>query len=253
MKYFLVQKYKFLLSKSQIKLITSLQQKKYRDNSGLFVAEGPKVISELIDANFELHSFFVIESTENQNNAIQIISKDELRKISFLKNSNSSLAVFKIPKQKSISEKGVVIALDAIRDPGNLGTIIRLCDWFGVSQIICSKDTVDCYNPKVIQATMGSISRVNVIYTNLSDFIKESNVPVFGGTMNGENIYSKELPQNAIIVLGNEGKGISEEIMNLLTHKITIPKFGSLQKTESLNVAMATSILLSEFKRSTEK
>ncbi|MBV1924343.1 MAG: RNA methyltransferase [Flavobacteriaceae bacterium] len=242
-----------MLSKSQIKLITSLQQKKYRDNSGFFVAEGPKIINELIDANFEIHNLFAIEGTTLNSSSVEIISKNELKKISFLKNANSSLAVFNIPNQKSISEKGIIVALDAIRDPGNLGTIIRLCDWFGVNQIICSQDTVDCYNPKVIQATMGSISRVNVVYTNLLESIKNASLPVFGGTMNGENIYTKELPQDAIIVVGNEGKGISEEIINLLTNRITIPKFGSLQKTESLNVAMATSILLSEFKRSTEK
>jgi len=242
-----------LLSKSQIKLITSLQQKKYRDNSGFFVAEGPKVINELIDANFEIHLIFALEGTALNSNSIEIISKNELKKISFLKNANSSLAVFNIPKQKNISEEGIIVALNAIRDPGNLGTIIRLCDWFGVSQIICSEDTVDCYNPKVIQATMGSISRVNVVYTDLLKVVKNTSLPVFGGTMDGENIYAKVLPQDAIIIVGNEGKGISEGIMDLLTNRITIPKFGSLQKTESLNVAMATSILLSEFKRSTEK
>jgi TrmH family RNA methyltransferase len=252
-KCFLVQKYKFLLSKSQIKLITSLQQKKYRDISGLFVAEGPKVINEFIDAQFEVHSLYALENADIQQNNAEIVSKEELKKISFLKNANSSLAVFKISKEKNISEKGLIVALDAIRDPGNLGTIIRLCDWFGVHQIICSKDTVDCYNPKVIQATMGSISRVNVVYTDLSETIEKTTIPVYGACMEGSNVYRKELPQNAIIVLGNEGKGISEEIMNLLSEKITIPKFGNLQKTESLNVAMATSILLSEFKRSTEK
>lgn len=253
MKYFLVQKYKFLLSKSQIKLITSLQQKKYRDKSNLFVAEGPKVIGEFIAASYELHSLFALGGSEIQSDSIHVVSKDELRKISFLKNANSSLAVFKIPKQKNYIDKGIIVALDAIRDPGNLGTIIRLCDWFGVQQIICSKDTVDCYNPKVIQATMGSIARVSVMYTDLPEVIKNSTLPVYGGCMEGSNIYSENLPEHAIIVLGNEGKGISEKIMNLLSHKITIPKFGSLQKTESLNVAMATSILLSEFKRSTEK
>lgn len=242
-----------MLSKSQIKLITSLQQKKYRDISGLFVAEGPKIINEFIDAQIEVHSSFAVEGVDIQHSNVEIVSKEELKKISFLKNANSSLAVFKIPKEKNITEKGLIVALDAIRDPGNLGTIIRLCDWFGVHQIICSKDTVDCYNPKVIQATMGSISRVNIVYTNLSEVIENTKTPVYGACMEGSNVYKKELPQNAIIVFGNEGKGISEGIMNLISEKITIPKFGSLQKTESLNVAMATSILLSEFKRSTEK
>lgn len=240
-----------MLSKSQIKLITSLQQKKYRDATGFFVAEGRKVINEFIAAKFEVHLILSTEGTQIQSDSIQLVSKEELKKISFLKNANTSLAVFKIPEAENFSKKGITIALDAIRDPGNLGTIIRLCDWFGVSQIICSKDTVDCFNPKVIQATMGSKARVNVVYTDLSIVIQDSNIPVYGGCMEGENIYSLQLPTDAIIVVGNEGKGISEEIMSLLTHKITIPKFGSIQKTESLNVAMATSILLSEFKRTT--
>ena len=143
----------------------------------------------------------------------------------------------------------MILALDDIRDPGNLGTILRLCDWFGIKQIICSKETVDIYNPKVVQATMGSIARVNVNYVDLKTFIAEANVPVFGTFMDGENIYQSNLPQSGIIIMGNEANGISSEIEKIVTSRLTIPRFGELQKTESLNVATATAIILSEFKR----
>lgn len=143
--------------------------------------------------------------------------------------------------------------LDAIRDPGNLGTIIRLCDWFGIEQIICSVDTVDCYNPKVIQATMGSLSRVSVSYLNINECLQNTKLPVYGTCMDGTSIYSENLPEKGIIIMGNEANGISENIMELISHKITIPRFGKLKETESLNVATATAIVLNEFKRSTEK
>jgi TrmH family RNA methyltransferase len=143
----------------------------------------------------------------------------------------------------------LVIALDDIRDPGNLGTIIRLCDWFGIEQIICSEQTVDVFNPKVVQATMGSISRVSIRYQNLEDAISKSNLPAFGTFMDGKNVYSEKLPKEGILILGNEANGISEKLEKLVDFKIAIPRFGSTQKTESLNVATATAIFLSEFKR----
>ncbi|MCF6307957.1 MAG: RNA methyltransferase [Flavobacteriaceae bacterium] len=239
-----------MVSKSQIKLITSLQQKKYRNKWGLFVAEGPKVINELLKAELSLHSIYVTENDLFEGLSAELVSEKEISKISFLKNANNSVAVFKIPEQKNISDKKMMVALDAIRDPGNLGTIIRLCDWFGIEQIICSEDTVDCYNPKVIQATMGSITRVKVEYLNLVKFISKTSIPVYVGVMDGENIYQQKLPKTAIIVLGNEANGISNEIINLASHKIAIPQFGVIQETESLNVATATAVLLSEFKRS---
>jgi len=162
---------------------------------------------------------------------------------------NSCLAVFKIPAENKIIDSGLIIALDDIRDPGNLGTILRLCDWFGIKQIICSKETVDIYNPKVVQATMGSIARVNVNYLDLKTFITQTKLPVFGTFMDGNNIYQSNLPQNGIIIMGNEANGISAEIEKIVTSRISIPRFGELQKTESLNVATATAIILSEFKR----
>ena len=246
------QKYYILVSKSQTKLITSLQQKKYRSQNGLFVAEGPKVIDELLNENMELHSLFSTNTSEITAENHFYVTETELKKISFLKTANSSLALFKIPQSKIIQNKGLIVALDAVRDPGNLGTIIRLCDWFGVQQLICSEDTADCYNPKVVQATMGSLARVQVHYVSLPEYLEKINLPIFGGFMDGKNVYSEKLPKDGILVMGNEANGISNEIIQKITHKITIPRFGKIQKTESLNVASATAILLSEFRRFTE-
>ena len=242
-----------MVSKSQIKLITSLQQKKYRDKTGLFIAEGPKLVSELREAGIEVHSLYSTEDLSEIDNDFHKISEAELKKISFLKNANTVLGVFKIPLEGAIRTSGLIVALDSVRDPGNLGTIIRLCDWFGITQLVCSPDTANCYNPKVIQATMGSIARVRIFYRDLTEFIQNTQLPVYGGVMTGNSVYSETLPSNAIIVLGNEGKGISEEVMKQITNPVTIPQFGEVKETESLNVASATAILLSEFKRTIEK
>ena len=240
-----------MVSKNQIKLITGLHQKKQRFANQLFFAEGVKVIQELLQSNFELEHLY---TTQNDFETVQpskhtIINEQDLKKISALTTPNSCLAVFKIPSENKIIYSGLIVALDDIRDPGNLGTILRLCDWFGIKQIICSRETVDIYNPKVVQATMGSITRVNVNYVDLKTFISQTKLPVFGTFMNGENIYQSNLPQNGIIIMGNEANGISAEIEKTVTSRLTIPRFGELQKTESLNVATATAIILSEFKR----
>ena len=240
-----------MISKNQIKLITGLHQKKQRFANQLFFAEGIKVIQELLLSNFELEYLF---TTQNDFETVEFskrisITEQELKKISALSTPNTCLAVFKIPAENTIIDSDLILALDDIRDPGNLGTILRLCDWFGIQQIICSKETVDIYNPKVVQATMGSIARVNVNYVDLKSFITNTKLPVFGTFMNGENIYQSNLPQNGIIIMGNEANGISAEIEKIVTSRITIPRFGELQKTESLNVATATAIILSEFKR----
>ena len=241
-----------MVSKNQIKLITSLQQKKYRKEHKMFLAEGRKVIQELLQSNFELESLFATSAIfpEINPNKINLVTDGELKKISALATANDCLAVFKIPNQKEKNDSGLIVALDDIRDPGNLGTIIRLCDWFGIKDLICSEETVDIYNPKVVQATMGSIARVNVSYLNLENYIKETKLPVFGTFMDGKNIYKTELPKEGIIVMGNEANGISETIEKLAQNRLSIPRFGDLQQTESLNVATATSIILSEFKRS---
>lgn len=240
-----------MVSKNQIKLITSLVQKKYRKQYKLFFAEGIKVINELLDSKFELEHVYSTSDLFPKVSLLQktIISEADLKKISALKTANDCLALFKMPKEEEVEVKGLIVALDAIRDPGNLGTIVRLCDWFGISQIVCSNETVDIFNPKVVQATMGSIARVKVHYLDLPEFIKSTSLPVYGTFMEGENIYKKELDQEGIIVLGNEANGVSKEIEKLVSQKISIPRFGDLQQTESLNVATATAIVLSEFKR----
>ncbi len=240
-----------MVSKNQIKLITSLKQKKFRQIHQLFIAEGEKVISELINADFELENLYVTTSIFNEISEPKkiIISNADLLKITCLTTPNNCLAVFKIPVQKTQSENGLKVALDDIRDPGNLGTIIRLCDWFGCTELICSLETVDLYNPKVVQATMGSIARVSVIYVDLMVYLTKTKLPIYGTFMDGKNVYTEKLSENAILLLGNEGKGISDSVEKLVTHKIAIPRFGNQQKTESLNVATAAAIFLSEFKR----
>jgi TrmH family RNA methyltransferase len=240
-----------MVSKNQIKRITSLLQKKYRKQEQLFFVEGVKGVQELLDSNFELVELF---TTNNElfsvdKSKVYAITESELLKISALTTPNTCLALFKIPAAVSFEEKGLLVALDDVRDPGNLGTIIRLCDWFGIKTLFCSEESVDVYNPKVVQATMGSISRVNVIYGNLEKFLSETKLPVFGTFMDGKNIYKEQLPSEGIIVMGNEANGISKAIENLVSQRIAIPRFGELQATESLNVATATAIILSEFKR----
>lgn len=240
-----------MVSKNQIKLITSLVQKKYRKQHQLFFAEGAKVINELLNSKFELEHVYCTSDLFPTVSLLQktIITEADLKKISALKTANDCLALFKMPKEEAIETKGLIVALDAIRDPGNLGTIVRLCDWFGISQIVCSNETVDLFNPKVVQATMGSIGRVKVFYTDLESYLSRSSLTVYGTFMEGENIYKKDLTQEGIIVLGNEANGISAQIEKLVNQKISIPRFGDLQQTESLNVATATAIVLSEFKR----
>ena len=240
-----------MVSKNQIKRITSLLQKKYRKQEQLFFVEGVKGVQELLDSNFELVELFTTNSElfPVDKSKVYAITEFELQKISALTSPNTCLALFKIPAAVSFEEKGLIVALDDVRDPGNLGTIIRLCDWFGIKTLFCSEESVDVYNPKVVQATMGSISRVNVVYGNLEKFLSETKLPVFGTFMDGKNIYKETLPNEGIIVMGNEANGISKAIENLVSERIAIPRFGDLQATESLNVATATAIILSEFKR----
>jgi len=240
-----------MVSKSQIKLITSLQHKKFRIEHQLFIAEGVKVIQELLQSNIVLEHLFVTEAIfENTNLSLKTpISLADMKRISALTTPSSCLAVFKIPKATKIEEKGLIVALDDIRDPGNLGTIIRLCDWFGVKQLVCSKETVDVYNPKVIQATMGSITRVNVSYVDLNAFVTNTKLPVFGTFMDGKNIYKETLPADGILIFGNEANGISAALEKSIQNRVAIPRFGDIQQTESLNVATATAVFLSEFRR----
>lgn len=236
-----------MLTKSQQKLIQSLKLKKFRDREGLFVVEGIKPIREFLNSEMELHSLFALDDYF-KTQFIQIEEK-QLAKISFLKTPQKALALFRIPDTVEAIAEELILALDSVRDPGNLGTIIRMCHWFGVKNIICSEDTVDCYNPKVVQATMGSLARVNLHYLHLEDFLSQSNLPKFVTTLDGNSIYREQLPENAILVMGNEANGISNAILSLVDNRITIPRFQNNSKIESLNVATATSICLNEFRR----
>ena len=246
--YLCKQNQKYMLSKNQIKLIRSLELKKNRKRENLFVAEGPKVVGDLLKAGFHPHSIF---STQPHDNA-QTVTEDELRRISFLQHPQEVLALFEISPTSSLQlpPSSLSLALDGIQDPGNLGTIIRIADWFGISTIFCSQDTADCYNPKVVQATMGSIAHVNIVYGDLVKLLSETTLPVYGTLLDGENIYQQELTKEGIIVMGNEGNGISQEVRPLITHRLLIPNFSTQGETaESLNVAIATAITCSEFRR----
>lgn len=229
-----------MISKNKIKLIRSLETKKGREKAGLFVAEGPKVVNDLLDAGFTAED--IIEDAE------------DIKRVSFLQHPQPMLGVFRF-KSKSASPdilSTLSIALDGVQDPGNLGTIIRVADWFGIDNIICSNDTVDCWNPKVVQATMGSIARVNIHYINLEDLIAflPGDFPVYGTMLDGRNIYEEALSKSGIIVMGNEGNGISQPIREKVNRKLLIPTFSNSEhKADSLNVAIATSIVCSEFKR----
>ena len=245
-------KYKKMISKNQIKLIRSLEQKKNRKHEGLFVAEGPKVVGDLLQAGY--HARYLFSTVERPD--AERITDDELRKISFLQHPQEVLAVFEIPEnincQLSIINYQLSIALDGIQDPGNLGTIIRIADWFGISTIYCSLDTADVYNPKVVQATMGSLAHVQVVYTDLIELFKQlpPSYPIYGTLLDGENIYEQELTQEGIIVMGNEGNGISAEVRKHVTKRLLIPDFHTDGlRADSLNVAIATAITCSEFRR----
>ncbi|MBC9797022.1 TrmH family RNA methyltransferase [Sinomicrobium weinanense] len=240
-----------MVSRNEIKLITGLHQKKYRNRHGMFIAEGVKVITELHNAGMELRELYTTDSGLFPFAAQRSreISESILKKVSQLKTPNKALALFDIPEERKTGYSGLIVALDDVRDPGNLGTIIRLCDWFGIEDLVCSTTTVDCYNAKVVQATMGSLARVNVVYRDLPEFIKNAELPSFVADMEGVDVYTASLPEKGILVMGNEANGISAEIRSLADHLISIPRFGRVQQTESLNVATATAVLLSEFRR----
>ena len=246
------------LSKNKIKYIHSLALKKIRKEEQVFLAESPKVVEELA-AYFPCRFLAATSSWLKANptisaNEIAEVTQDELSRASLLKTPQQVLAIFEQPQytlDSQVVRHSLCLALDDVQDPGNLGTIIRLADWFGIKDIICSPNTVDVYNPKVIQATMGAIARVKIHYTPLTDFIRSvGNIPVYGTFLNGENIYGQELANNGLIVMGNEGNGISPEIETLVGHRLYIPNYPQGQKTsESLNVAIATAIVCSEFRR----
>ena len=238
-----------MISKNRIRFIKSLQQKKQRIENSLFVIEGEKMVNEAIEwvpqhIDSIYHTSEYKNETKNDFNfSFNEITSQELKEISSLTTPNKVIAICRKLPTLDI-KSNYLIALDGIQDPGNMGTIIRLADWFGISHIICSKETVDCYNPKVLQATMGAIYRVNIMYTDLVSFFQNNTLPVYGALLEGENLFNHELKKNGIIVLGNEGNGISETIKNHIDIPITIPKYGN---AESLNVATAGAIILGTF------
>ena len=240
-----------MLTKNQIKLIHSLKQKKTRILHQMFVVEGVKVVQEFLNSNYELVEVFSTDTSYSKftTNFTEVSSK-ELSTISGFSSPNKVIAIFKMLAPSSVNWSGLVLALDAINDPGNLGTIIRLCDWFGINDLVCSEDTVDCYNSKVVQSSMGSHTRVNITYLKLEAVLVDSQ-SCYGTFMDGVSIYDQKLPEIGVIVLGNEANGISKEIEDLMDTRLSIPRFGSLKQTESLNVANAAAIILSEFKRNT--
>ena len=239
-----------MVNKNQIKLVKSLQQKKYRNQHGLFVVEGIKLVTELLASDFKVARIYTTDGSvfNGDEASVEMVTEAELQKMSGLATPNTVIGVFEMVKAGNIDFSDWILAVDNVRDPGNLGTIIRLCDWFGIQYLVCSEQTVDCYNPKTLQATMGSIARVQVGYTYLEDFLRQTDLPIFGAFMEGHPMYTTKMPEKGILVMGNEANGIRPEIQALVSEKISVPYFGK-KTAESLNVATATAILLSEIRR----
>ena len=257
-----------MISKNQIKYIRQLEQKKYRRREGLFVAEGTKVVGDIMEhyrpkAIFATQEYLAAHPLlAEADYEVTIVTEEELRRISFVQHPQQVLALFPLPSTSSCNATTVIesfemtveklsLALDGVQDPGNLGTIIRIADWFGIENIFCSEDTADAWNPKVVQATMGSIARVNLIYINLPEMLNAlpDSFPVYGTLLDGEDIYQQSLSENGLIVMGNEGNGISDAVRSRITHRLLIPSFHQGDTAESLNVAIATAITCSEFRR----
>jgi len=246
-----------MFTKNQAKLVKSLQNKKDREKLGLFLVEGAKSVKELLNSDFEIDfllatkGFFEKNRNSLQNIRCEILSQDEIEKLGTLESNDSAIAVVKqnSEREPEIKNNEIVIALDKIQDPGNLGTIIRVADWYGIKKIIASLDTADFYNSKVISGSMGSFTRVKVFYRDLNDFLSEAraeSLPILGAYLEGEDIHEIIFPQNGVILVGNESKGISKDLEKFVSKKITIPSFG---KAESLNAGVATAIILDNWKR----
>lgn len=250
-----------MISKNRLKYIRSLERKKHRKESGAFVVEGPKTVSDML-YSFRCRYVGATKEWLDKNSGrlaadveVDELTLEELSRASFQEHPQQVIAVFDIPSyhyDPTIPERQLVLALDEIQNPGNLGTIIRIADWFGISDIICSEGTADIYNPKTVQSAMGSMSRVKVHYVDLAEMLKSlpSSCPVYGTFLDGENVYGSSLQDHGVIVMGNEGNGISDDILPFITHKLTIPNFNTAEtQADSLNVAVATAVICSEFKR----
>lgn len=244
-----------MLTKATAKLIQSLKDKRHRQESGLFVIEGAKILAEVPDSKITLKSLFATRSWLEVNetffpNVDKVeVTEQQLKQISFLQTPQQVLALAYLP-QPSVRmdewQSGFTIVLDTLQDPGNLGTIIRIADWYGIQHIVCSRESVDVHNPKVIQATMGSFLRVEVVYTDLEEFFTHNTLPVYGALMNGESLYTTTLAPKALLLIGNEGTGIDASLMKFISHPITIPRIGG---AESLNAGIATAILCDAYAR----
>lgn len=240
-----------VISKAKIKWIRSLQQKKNREQEGVFVVEGEKMVLEgFASVALEVVCVVVHKNaldlvTDFQHLPLSSAGNTEMEQLSSLKTPNKLVAIFK-RKEYPISNQGFKLVLDSVQDPGNMGTIMRLADWFGIQQIICSNETVDCYNSKVIQASMGAIFRVHVSYTDLNTYLSSTTVPIYGALLDGQNYSTVDYHSDGILLMGNEGKGISEQLIPFIQHAVTIPRIG---QAESLNVATATAILLAEIRK----
>ena len=258
-----------MITNAQIKTVTSLKEKKYRKELNMFVVEGRKMTGELLKSNYEIINIFGTESWLQENDTIirnkhiyektVTINNKELCRISSLKTPDEVLCVVRQKANKNYdcnlpfydNKNQLIVALDNINNPGNLGTIIRLCVWFGIKNIICNENTVDCYNPKVLQSTMGAIFHTNLVYTNLYSFLQKYPSKYVYGTVlhNGKNIYTEKLSSDGVIIIGNESHGISDDILQMINCPITIPCFANTDEVESLNASVACGIILSEFKR----
>lgn len=247
-----------MISKATIKKIHALDMRKFRRNERLFVAEGPKLVDELCATMKPVYIAALPEwISENakivSGTEYDIVTPDELQRASLQKNPQQVIALFSIPEHRFCTEQlknELVLMLDGVQDPGNLGTIARIADWFGIRNILCSAETADIYNPKAVQATMGALARVKFHYTDLLQLLSQYDGPVYGTFLDGENIYGQELSENGIIVMGNEGKGISQSVGEMINRRLYIPNYPiGTQTTESLNVAIATSIVCAEFRR----
>lgn len=251
-----------MLSKNKIKLIHSLEQKKYRKKEGLFVAEGPKLVNELLKSMhcaglYHTPEYILPEEWSITADEIESCTSEELQKASFLTTPQEVLALFQLPQDQEedltrIPVQELCLALDGVQDPGNLGTICRVADWFGIRHIFCSPKTADVYAPKTIQATMGAIARVKIHYVDLVSFITRlpNETPVYGTLLDGENLYSQDLENTGLLIMGNEGNGLTPEVRELLNRSLYIPSYpADCETSESLNVGVATAILCAEFRR----
>ncbi len=240
-----------MLSKNELKYIQSLCQKKQRQAEGLFIAEGTKLVDELLKSHYNIRKLYALAGWAQQyqgSHEVVTITDIELEKISGLQTPNQVLAVAeqRLPAKEPETKAQLTLVLDGIQDPGNFGTIIRIADWFGITQIVASEDTVELYNPKVIQSTMGSFIRVNIWYRSVHDFLQTATVPVYGALLNGKNMHGEPPVTEGLLVIGNESKGIGKELLPYISHPITIPRLGG---AESLNAAVAAGIIVSHLKK----